>query len=57
MFYETPGAAHHLFYDPIGPCLDEEKGLRDSALWGLFWALSLYLKMPEQIGQTQGAGE
>jgi len=37
--------------------LNEEKGLRDSALWGLFWALSLYLEIPEQIRQMQGAEE
>ena len=30
--------------------------MRDSALWGLFWALSLYLEMPEQLGRTQRSG-
>jgi len=57
MFYKTLGAAHQLFYDPIGQCLDEEKGLQHSALWGLFWAPSLYLEMSEQVGRTQRSGE
>jgi len=31
--------------------------LRNSALWGLFRGLSLYLEMPEQVGRTQRSGK
>jgi len=31
--------------------------LRDVALWGLFWAVILYLEMAEQAGRTQRSGK
>ena len=34
----------------------KKRGLRDSAPWGLFRGLSLYLDMPEQVGRTQRWG-
>jgi hypothetical protein len=50
----TSSAAQPWFYDPI---VNGEKCLRDSTVWGLVWALSLYLETSEQVGSAQRWGK
>jgi len=46
-----------VFMTRLDHVLIEKRACAGSAVWGLFWDLSLYLDIPEQVGRNQRSGK